>query len=141
MSGNKTKYHEAQTLDRIFDNQEPDGALDGVYVALWETAPDNQPDPSNEVTGGEYESVAVPAEEWELENSNDPRRYINKEIVDFGKLDLDDSTTVAGAVLMDGDDASVANLLYHDTLEDGEVTIEAGNKFEIEDGKLTVEEN
>lgn len=141
MSDDKTQYLEAQTLDRIFDNVAPDGALDGVYVALWTTDPANSPDPANEVSGNEYSPVQVTASEWSVDSTGGPRRYVNDNIIDFGKLDTGSSKTVAGAVLYDGADTSTANALYADALVDGSTTVEAGNKFEIEAGNLPVEED
>ncbi|MDB9247466.1 hypothetical protein PN419_00395 [Halorubrum ezzemoulense] len=141
MSNDKTQYLEQQTLDRIFDNVAPDGALDGVYVALWASSPANSPDPVNEVSGNEYSPVQVTASNWSLDNAGGPRRYVNDNIIDFGKLDTGSSKTVTGVVLYDGADTSTANALYADDLVDGSTTVEAGNKFEIEGGNLPVEED
>lgn len=141
MSTDKTQYLEAQTLDRIFANTTPDGALDGVYVALWGSSPANSPDSTNEISGNEYSPVQVTASEWSVDNTGAPRRYTNDNIIDFGKLDTGASKTVAGVVLYDGADTSTANALYADDLVDGSTTVEAGNKFEIEAGNLPVEED
>lgn len=141
MSTDKTDYLEAQTLDRIFANTAPDGAIDGVYVALWASSPANSPNPTNEVSGNEYAVVQVPASGWSVDNTGGPRRYVNDNIIDFGKLDTGSSKTVAGVVLYDGVDTSTANALYADDLKGGSTTVEAGNKFEIEAGNFPVEED
>ncbi len=141
MSTDKTEYLEGQVLDRIFANTAPDGALDGVYVALWASSPANSPDPANHLSGNEYSPVQVTASEWSVDNAGGPRRYVNDNIIDFAKLDTGASKTVSGVVLYDGADPSTANALYADDLVDGSTTVEAGNKFEIEAGNLPVEED
>ncbi len=137
----KTAYHEAQVLDRIFANEAPDGALDGVYIALWSSSPAQSPDPANEVSGDSYSVVNVTASGWSVTSASAPREYSNDNIIDFGKLDTGSSKTVAGVVLYDGADTSTANALYADDLTDGSTTVEAGNKFEIEAGQITVSED
>lgn len=141
MSTDKTQYLESQVLDRIFDNVAPDGALDGVYIALWSSSPANAPSDSNEVSGDQYSPVQVTASDWSVDNSGGPKRYTNDNIIDFGKIDTASSKTVAGVVLYDGADTTNDNALYADDLVDGTVTVEAGNKFEIEAGNLPVEED
>lgn len=141
MSQDKTQYLESQTLDRIFANQAPDGAVDGVYVALWGSSPDNTPDESNEITGDSYSPAYVPASEWSVSNNGGPKTYDNDNIIDFGKLDTGSSKTFDGVVLYDGADTSTANPLYYDDLQSGTTTVDAGNKFELEAGNLTVKED
>lgn len=140
MSTDKTDYLEAQTLDRIFSNQAPDGAVDGCYVALWGSSPANSPDPTNEISGGSYSPVQVTASGWTQTQAAAPRRYENASVIDFGQLDSASDTTVAGVVLYDGADTSTANALYADDLAASE-TVSAGDKFEFEAGDLTVEED
>lgn len=141
MATDKTDYMEEQTLDRIFANQTPDGAVDGVYVALWASSPTNNPDNANEVGGNEYSPVQVTASEWSTTNSAAPRRYENDSIIDFGVLDDSSDTDVVGAVLYDGSDTGADNALYADDLSGGSTTVSAGDKFEIGAGDLTVEED
>lgn len=141
MSTDKTQYLETQTLDRIFANQTPDGAVDGVYVALFASSPSNSPDETNEISGDKYSPVHVPASEWSVTNSGGPTTYENDNIIDLGKLDTSNSTTFVGVVLYDGADTSTANALYCDDLQSGTATVDAGNKFELEAGNLTVKED
>lgn len=141
MTTDKTDYLEAQTLDRIFANSAPDGAQDGVYVALWASSPANAPNNTNEITGGSYAPVQVTASGWSVDSSAAPRRYINDNAIDFGTLDASTDVTVAGVVLYDGADTSTANALYADDLTGGTVTVSAGDKFEVSAGDLTVEED
>jgi hypothetical protein len=141
MTTDKTDYLEAETLDRIFANETPDGAVNGVYVALWSVVPANAPVASNEINGGSYSSVQVTASGFSVDNSASPRRYINNSIIDFGVLDSSNPTTIEGLVLVDGPDASADNSLYSDTLTDGTTTVAAGDKFEIEAGDLQIEED
>lgn len=141
MSTDKTQYLEGQVLDRIFANAAPDGAVDGVYVALWASSPANAPNNTNEVSGDSYAVVNVTASGWSVASTGGPKKYTNDNIIDFGKLDTVNSKTVAGVVLYDGADTSTANALYADDLVNGTTTVEAGNKFEIEAGNLPVEED
>jgi len=141
MADDKTQYLEAQTLDRVFANESPDGARDGVYVALWAVNPSNNPNQSNEVTGDQYSPIAVPASDWKRTSAGSPRQYENDVLIDFGKLDTSTDTTVAGFVLYDGPDPSVDNPLFASGLVGGAKTVAAGNKFEFEAGNLTVSED
>lgn len=141
MSTDKTDYMEQQTLDRIFANTTPDGAVDGCYVALWASSPANGPDNTNEVSGGSYSPVQVTASGWTQANAAAPRRYENANNISFGVLDSNSDITVTGVVLYDGSDTSTANALYADDLSGGSTTVSAGNKFEISAGDLTVEED
>jgi len=141
MTTDKTDYMEAQTLDRIFANSAPDGAVDGCYVALWTSSPANAPDETNEVAGGSYSPQQVTASGWTQVQASAPKRYENGSIIDFGVLDSGSSTTVAGVVLYDGSDTSTANALYYDDLSGGSTTVDAGDKFELGAGNVTVEED
>jgi len=139
MSDSKTDYHEQQVLDRVFANSAPDGAQDGVHVALWSSAPSNSPDESNEISGDGYSTVQVTASGWSVSSANGPREYQNDSAIDFGVLDSSTSTSVEGVVLYDGSDTSTANALYHD---DGvSETVDAGNEFKLSAGDVTVSEN
>ncbi len=141
MANDKTSYHEAQVIDRVFDNAVPDGAIDGCYVALWASSPSNTPDTANEVTGGSYSPVHVPASDWSVTSTESPRRYENSVAVQYGKLDTSSNVTINGVVLFDGSDTSTANALYSDDLTGGETVVNAGDKFEIEPGNITAEED
>ncbi|TKX52328.1 hypothetical protein EXE44_04960 [Halorubrum sp. SS7] len=141
MADDKTRYLEAQTLDRVFNNDPPDGARDGVYVALWTVEPSNTPDAANEVSGDQYSPVNVTASEWTLTNAGSPRQYENDVLIDFGKLDSTVDKTVAGFVLYDGPDPSTDNPLFASGLAGGAKTVAAGNKFEFEAGNLTISED
>jgi hypothetical protein len=141
MTTDKTDYLEGETLDRIFDNSTPDGAVDGVYVALWSVVPANSPVASNEIAGSGYSAVQVTASGFSVVNSAAPRRYSNDSIIDFGVLDSSNSTTIEGIVLLDGPDASTDNSLYFDTLTGGTTTVASGDKFEISAGDLVIEED
>jgi hypothetical protein len=141
MTTDKTDYLEAETLDRIFANESPDGAVNGVYVALFSVVPSNAPDPANEINGGSYSSEQVTASGFSVTSQAAPRRYANDSVIDFGVLDSSSQTTVAGVVLVDGPDTSADNSLYADSLAGGSTTVDAGDKFEISAGDLTVEED
>jgi hypothetical protein len=141
MTTDKTDYLEAETLDRIFANESPDGAVNGVYVALWSVVPANAPDPANEINGGSYSSEQVTASGFSVTSTSAPRRYENDSVIDFGVLDSSSSTTIEGIVLVDGPDASTDNSLYSDTLTGGTTTVDAGDKFEISAGDLQIEED
>jgi hypothetical protein len=141
MTTDKTDYLEAETLDRIFANESPDGAVNGVYVALWSVVPANAPVASNEINGGSYSSEQVVASGFSVDNQAAPRRYSNDSVIDFGVLDSSNSTTIEGVVLVDGPDASVDNSLYADALTGGTTTVAAGDKFEISAGDLQIEED
>lgn len=140
MSNDKTDYHEAQVLDRIFANQAPDGAQDGVHVALWSTTPSNAPDSANEITGGSYSAVQVTASGWSVNSTAAPREYVNNSDIDFGVLDSSSDITVAGVVLYDGSDTSTANALYFDD-EFTSQTVSAGNELKLGAGDVTVSED
>ena len=141
MATAKTDYHEAQVTDRIFDNSAPDGAVDGVHVALWTSSPANDPDESNEVSGDGYSAQKVPASGWSLTNNNqNPREYENDSDVDFGVLDSGSQTTVAGVVLFDGPDTAADNALYRGDLEESR-TVDADDEFRINAGDITISEN
>lgn len=140
MTNDKTDYHEAQVLDRIFDNADPDGAVDGVYVALWSSTPSNNPDESEEISGDEYSPVEVPADEWSVDSGSGPREYVNDNEVHFDVLDTSSDTTVAGVVLFDGSDTSSDNALYINDDFDSQ-TVESGNEFKFNPGELTVSED
>lgn len=140
MSNDKTDYHEAQVLDRIFANATPDGAVDGVYIALWATTPTNNPDPTNEVSGDSYSPVQVTASGWTVDQSAAPRRYVNASDIDFGVLDTTTDKTVAGIVLYDGADTSTANAVYIDD-EFGSTTVPSGDEFKINAGDQSVAED
>jgi hypothetical protein len=141
MTTDKTDYLEAETLDRIFANESPDGAVNGVYVALWSVVPANAPVASNEINGGSYSSEQVVASGFSVDNQAAPRRYSNDSVIDFGVLDSSSSTTIEGVVLVDGPDASADNSLYADALTGGTTTVAAGDKFEISAGDLQIEED
>lgn len=141
MTVNKTDYHENQVADRIFANSAPDGANDGVHVALWTSSPSNAPDETNEVSGSGYSVQQVTASAWSVDNTNNPRRYDNDSIIDFGVLDSGSSTTVAGVVLYDGADTSTDNALYYGDLSGGTQTVTAGSEFNFQAGELNVEES
>jgi|APHM01.1.fsa_nt_gi hypothetical protein len=141
MSTDKTDYLEAETLDRIFANESPDGAVNGVYVALFSVVPSNSPDASNEINGGSYSSKQVTASGFSVTSQAAPRRYENDSDIDFGVLDSSSQITVAGVVLVDGPDTLADNSLYADSLNGGSTTVEPGDKFEISAGDLTVEED
>lgn len=142
MSVNKTDYHEQQVADRIFANSAPDGAVDGCYVALWASSPANAPDEANEVTGDGYSVQQVIASGWSLTtNTANPREYDNDADIDYGVLDSSTQKTVAGVVLYDGADTSLANALYYGDLAGGSVTVDAGDEFKINAGELVVSES
>jgi hypothetical protein len=141
MSTDKTDYMEAQTLDRIFANTAPDGAVDGCYVALWASSPTNAPSDANEITGGSYSPVQVTASGWTQTSASAPRTYENASAVDFGVLDSGADVSVAGVVLYDGADTSTANALYSDDLTGGSTTVSAGDEFKISAGDITVSED
>lgn len=137
----KTDYHENQVADRIFANTAPDGANDGVYVALWASSPANAPDSANEVSGDSYSPVQVTASGWSVGGStNAPREYTNDSKIDFGVLDTAGSTTVTGVVLYDGSDTSTANALWYGDLSAQE-SVDAGNEFKIKAGDITIGED
>jgi len=140
MSNDKTDYLEAQTLDRIFANQAPDAAVDGVYVALWASTPTNAPDETNEITGGSYSPVQVTASGWSVNSTAGPREYVNDSVIDFGVLDSGSDITIEGVVLYDGADTSTANALYFDD-DFSSTTVSAGNKFELGAGNVTISED
>lgn len=140
MSNDKTDYLESQVLDRVFANQAPDGAVDGVYVALWATTPANAPNEANELTGDSYSPVQVTASGWSVGSAGAPREYTNDSVIDFGVLDSASQKTVAGVVLYDGPDTAADNALYIDD-EFSSATVDAGNKFELEAGGVTVSED
>jgi len=140
MTNDKTDYHESQILDRLFANSAPDGAKDGVYVALWGSTPANAPNETNEISGDGYSPKQVTASEWSVSSAADPRKYENDNIVDFGVLDSSNSTTVAGVVLYDGPDTANDNALYFDD-EFSSVTVDAGNKFELSANDVTISES
>ena len=135
----KTDYHEAQVIDRIFDNVAPDGAVDGCYVMLWASTPTNNPDPNNELTGDSYSPVQVTASGWSVSQANDDRIYDNDSAIEFGQLDTSTDKTIKGVVLYDGADASNDNALYVDK-DFGSTAVLAGDKFEIGAGDYTVKE-
>lgn len=141
MTTEKTTYHETQVADRIFANSAPDGAVDGVYVALWTTSPTNTPDETNEVSGDSYSPVQVTASGWSTVSSSGPRQYDNDAQIDFGVLDTSSDKTVAGVVLYDGSDTANDNALYYDDLAGGDATVDAGDEFFIGAGNLTVGED
>jgi hypothetical protein len=140
MSNDKTDYLEAQVLDRVFQNSAPDGANDGVYVALWGTTPTNAPNEANEITGGSYSPVQVTAANWSVDNTAAPRRFKNDNEVDFKVLDAGSQITVEGLVLYDGADTANDNALWFDD-NFGSETVNAGNEFKLNAGDLTVEED
>ena len=141
MADDNTRYLEAQTLDRVFNNEAPDGARDGVYIALWTVDPSNAPDGSNEVSGDQYSPVHVTASEWTRINDGGPRQYENSNLIDFGKLDTSSDKTIAGFVMYDGPDTATDNALFANGLAGGAKSVAAGNKFEFEAGNLTVSED
>lgn len=141
MTTEKTTYLEGQTLDRIFANTAPDGAVDGCYVALWASSPTNTPDETNEITGDSYSPVQVTASGWSVATASGPRSYDNDSVIDFGVLDTSTTKTVAGVVLYDGADTSIANALYYDDLQGGSETVDAGNTFEFPASNLVIEED
>jgi hypothetical protein len=135
----KSDYHEAQVMDRIFANSAPDGAVDGCYVMLWASTPTNNPDSSNELSGDSYSAVQVTASGWSVSQANDDRIYDNDNAINFGQLDTSNGKTIEGIVLYDGADASTANALWVDK-DFGSTSVLAGDKFEIESGDMTVKE-
>ena len=141
MTTDKTDYMEAQTLDRIFNNTAPDGAVDGCYVALWASSPANAPSDANEITGGSYSPVQVTASGWTQTQASAPRTYENASEIDFGVLDSGSDVTVAGVVLFDGSDTANDNALYADDLSGGSTTVLAGDEFKFNAGDLTVDED
>jgi len=140
MTNAKTDYHEAQVMDRIFANAAPDGANDGVYVALWGTNPANSPDNTNEISGDSYSVVQLTASNWSVSSASAPREYQNDVDIDFGVLDTSTSTTVEGVVLYDGADTGTSNALYFDD-NFGSETVSAGDEFKLGAGNVTVSED
>lgn len=141
MTTDKTAYHEAQVMDRVFNNTAPDGANDGVYVALWGSSPANAPDSTNEISGDGYSPIQVTASGWTETSADGPNTFENASDVDFAVLDSASDTTVAGVVLYDGADTSTANALYYDDLSGGSTTVSAGDEFKFAAGDLTVSED
>jgi len=135
----KSDYHEAQVIDRIFANSAPDGAVDGCYVMLWASTPTNNPDSNNELSGDSYSAVQVTASGWSVSQANDDRTYTNDSDINFGQLDTSTDKTIEGVVLYDGPDASTDNALYVDK-DFGSTSVLAGDKFEIVAGDQTVKE-
>ena len=129
-----TDYAEAQFADMWFDAQEPDGgvAAGDLGVALWTTAPANDPDPDNEVSGDSYSRVT--GTNWDLDLEAAPREYSNADEIDFGVLDTSDSTTVEGVVLVREDLADDEFIYAND---DVSATVDAGNEFKINAGDAT----
>lgn len=140
MSDDKTDYHEAQVMNRIFENSAPDGAQDGCYVALWTTSPANAPSNVNEVSGDGYSPQQVTASGWTQVSASNPRQYENASEINFGVLDSSTQKTVAGAVLYDGADTGTANALWIGDLNTTQ-TVDAGNEFKINAGDLDVSED
>lgn len=136
----KTDYHETQVADRIFANTAPDGANDGVYVALWSTSPANAPDETNEISGDGYSPQQATASGWSTVSTSNPRQYDNDAEINYGVLDSTNDKTVTGVVLYDGSDTSTANALYYGDLST-QKTVSAGDEFKINAGDLDVSED
>lgn len=137
MSG-ATRYLEQQVINNYLTNQT-------TFVALFSTAPSNDPDPTNQITGDEYSPVEISAGTFSEIQTNgslgDPTKLENTSIVNMGKLDTAGSVTVQGVVIYDGVDPSTSNALFtSDTDQAGNslsVTVDAGDKLEFESGGIT----
>jgi len=140
MANDKTLYHESQVLDRIFDNQVPDGARDGGYIALWATTPTNDPNETNEINGNKYNPVHVSASDWTLVNTGGPRRYETVNAVEFGVLDDSQQITIEGTVVYDGQDTATDNPLYFDD-DFGTETVDPGDEFKLAAGDAAAQED
>lgn len=138
----KTHYYENQTIDRVFANSAPTGAVDGVTVALWSSSPANKPDQTNEVSGDSYTTVNVTASGWSLTaNVNNPREYDNDAVIDFGTLDTSTSKWVNGTVLFEPTgDTSTGNAVYYGDLSTNK-NVAAGDEFRFNAGDLTINED
>lgn len=130
-----TTYAEKQFADMWFANSEPDGAIDGPAVALWTTAPANDPDFANEVDdANEYARVSTTAADWTETSTGGPVTYENDVELDFGVLNSGGSVTVEGVALVREDLASDEAIYVND---DVSVTVDAGNEFKINAGDAT----
>jgi len=140
MTTAKTDYHENQVADRVFENTTPDGATDGVYVALWTTAPANAPDEANEVDDtNEYDMIQVTASGWTASSVNAPKTYDNDSEINFGVLNSGADTTVEGYVLYDGPDSATDNALWQG--DDVSVVVSAGDELKFNAGDLSISED
>lgn len=117
-----------------FADQTPDGSIGGPTVALWTTAPSDDPDFSNEVSGNQYSRITTTSSDWTQSGAGAPTEFTSDTDFSFGQLDDSADVTVEGVVLVREDLQSDEAIFAGD---DVSTTVASGNEYKIVTGEAS----